>query len=38
MYLGLVLLLAQGAAQTQGPITQVEVVPAQAEIPGSQGW
>jgi hypothetical protein len=36
MYLGLVLLLAQGAAQTQAPVAQVEVIPAQAEIPIGQ--
>ncbi len=32
MYLGLVLLLAQGVAPTQAVVTQVEVIPAQAEI------
>ena len=36
MHLGLVLLLAQGAAQAQAPVTRVEVTPAKAEIPIGQ--
>lgn len=36
MYLGLVLVLAQGATQPQAPVTQVEVTPARAEIPIGQ--
>ncbi len=36
MHLGILLLLAQGATQTQAPVTQVEVVPARAEVPIGQ--
>lgn len=36
MYLGLVLLLAQGATQAQSPVTRVDVTPARAEIPIGQ--
>jgi hypothetical protein len=36
MYLGILLLLTQGATQTPAPVAKVEIVPARAEVPIGQ--